>query len=54
VQKATQRLKAVKDPGNIFDLNSIWARTLPLGILQGMFMDSHPILKLTFDTLLRA
>jgi hypothetical protein len=46
-----RRLKAVKSPGNTFDLNPIWARTLPLEILQGMFIDPHPILKLTFDTL---
>jgi hypothetical protein len=49
-----RRLKAVKSPGNTFDLNPIWARTLPLEILQGMFIDPHPILKLTFDTLMWA
>jgi hypothetical protein len=29
VQKPTQALKSVKDPGNTFDLNPNWARTLP-------------------------
>jgi hypothetical protein len=29
VQKPTQALKSVKGPGNIFDLNSKWSRTLP-------------------------
>ena len=29
VQKPNQALKSVKDPGNTFDLNPKWARTLP-------------------------
>jgi hypothetical protein len=29
VQKPTQALKSVKDPGNTFDLNPKWSRTLP-------------------------
>jgi hypothetical protein len=29
VQKPTQALTSVKGPGNTFDLNSKWARTLP-------------------------
>jgi hypothetical protein len=29
VQKPTKALKSVKGPGNTFDLNSKWARTLP-------------------------
>jgi hypothetical protein len=29
VQKPTQTLKSVKGPGNIFDWNPKWARTLP-------------------------
>jgi hypothetical protein len=29
VQKPTQALKSVKDPGNTFDINHKWARTLP-------------------------
>jgi hypothetical protein len=29
VQKLTQALKSVKDPGNIFDLNPKWSGTLP-------------------------
>jgi hypothetical protein len=32
VQKPTQSLKTVKDPGNTFDLNLKWARTIPSGI----------------------
>jgi hypothetical protein len=32
VQKPTQTLKAVKGPGNTFDLTPKWARTLPFGI----------------------
>jgi hypothetical protein len=29
VQKPTQALKSVKNPGNTFDLNPKWSRTLP-------------------------
>jgi hypothetical protein len=29
VQNPTQALKSVKSPGNTFDLNSKWERTLP-------------------------
>jgi hypothetical protein len=29
VQKPTQAFKSVKEPGNTFDLNPKWARTLP-------------------------
>jgi hypothetical protein len=29
VQKHTQALKSVEDPGNTFDLKSKWTRTLP-------------------------
>jgi hypothetical protein len=29
VQKPIQALKSVKDPGNTFDLNPKWSRTLP-------------------------
>jgi hypothetical protein len=29
VQKPTQALKSVKDPGNTFDVNPKWSRTLP-------------------------
>jgi hypothetical protein len=29
VQKPTQALKSVKDPGNTFDINHTWSRTLP-------------------------
>jgi hypothetical protein len=29
VQKPNQALKSVKDPGNTFDLNPKWSRTLP-------------------------
>jgi len=32
VQKPTQALRSVKGPGNTFDLNPKWARTLPFGI----------------------
>jgi hypothetical protein len=29
VQKPTQALKSVKGPGNTFDINHKWSRTLP-------------------------
>jgi hypothetical protein len=29
MQKPTQALKSVKDPGNTFDVNPKWSRTLP-------------------------
>ena len=39
MQKPTQALKSVKGPGNTFDLNPKWTRTLPLGIFHGLFID---------------
>jgi hypothetical protein len=36
VQKPTQALKSVKGPGNSFDLNLKWARTMPSGIKNVM------------------
>ena len=40
VQKPTQALKSVKGPGNTFELNPKWTRTLPLGNLD--FCTSSP------------
>jgi len=37
VQKSTQ---AVKGLGNTVDLNPKWARTLPSGILHGIFIEA--------------
>jgi hypothetical protein len=61
VQKPTQALKSVKDPGNTFDLNPKWARTLPSLIYFSWDINrDHPsikknqISKLIFDTQLRA
>jgi hypothetical protein len=42
VQKPTQALKSVKGPGNTFDLNLKWIRTLPLGIFHGNAFDINP------------
>jgi hypothetical protein len=61
VQKPTQALKSVKDPGNTFDLNPKWSRTLPSLIYFSWDINrDHPsikknkISKLIFDTQLRA
>ena len=61
VQKPTQALKSVKGPGNTFDLNSKWSRTLPsLIYLSWGINRDHPsikknkISKLIFDNQLRA
>jgi hypothetical protein len=50
----------VKAPGNTFDLNPKWARTLPLEIFHVVFIEPLPfqqktieISKLIFDTLLK-
>jgi hypothetical protein len=58
----TQALKSVKRPGNTFDLNPKWARTLPSLIYFSWDIDRDPpphkkyiqISKLIFDTLLWA
>ena len=42
VQKPTQAIKSVKGTGNTFDLNPKWARTLPLGIFHGIFIEPLP------------
>jgi hypothetical protein len=41
VQKLTQALKSIKclGLGNTFDLNLKWARSLPSGILHGIFIE---------------
>jgi hypothetical protein len=61
VQKPTQALKSVKGPGNTFDLNSKWSRTLPSLIYFSSDIYREPpsikkiqISKLIFDTLLWA
>jgi hypothetical protein len=61
VQKPTQTLKSVKGPGNTFDINPKWARTLPsLTYFSWDIYRDHPstkqiqISKLIFDTLLWA
>jgi hypothetical protein len=45
VQKPTQALKLVKDPGNTFDLNPKWSRTLPSLIYfsRDIYRDPHSI-----------
>jgi hypothetical protein len=42
-QNPIQALKSVKKPCNTYHLNLKWARTLPLGILQEIFIDPNPI-----------
>jgi hypothetical protein len=60
VKKPNQALKSVKGLDNIFDLIPKWARTVPLGIFHGIFIEpppstkTIPISKLIFDTLLWA
>jgi hypothetical protein len=42
VQKPTQALKPVKGPGNTFDINYKWSRTLPslIYIFHGIFIET--------------
>jgi hypothetical protein len=61
VQKPTQALKSVKGPGNTFDLNPKWERTLPSLIYFSWDIYREPplhkknqISKLIFDTQLWA
>jgi hypothetical protein len=57
VQNPTHSLKSVKDPGNTFELNPKWERTLPsFDNFYGIFiaLPKIEITKLIFDTLLRA
>jgi hypothetical protein len=61
VQKPTQALKSVKSPGNTFDINPKWSRTLPFLIYFSwdIYRDTplhkqNQISKLIFDTLLWA
>jgi len=61
VQKPSQALKSVKGPGNTFELNPKWARTLPSFIYFSLVIYRDPpstekiqISKLMFDTLLWA
>jgi hypothetical protein len=43
VQKPTQALKSVKGPGNTFDLNPMWSRTLPsLIYFNGILKETSP------------
>jgi len=48
VQKSTQELKLVKVLGHTFDLNPKWARTLPLGIVHGIFIEPPSLHNLFF------
>jgi hypothetical protein len=57
VQKPTQALRSVKDPGNTFDLNPKWSGTLPslIYLSWDIYRDPHSIKKnqiskLIFDT----
>jgi hypothetical protein len=52
VQKPTQALQSAKGPGNTFDLNLKWARTLPSLIYFSWDIYRDPSSKLIFDTLL--
>jgi hypothetical protein len=57
VQISTQALKLVKGPGNTFDFNPKWERTLPSFGNFSWDINSRPpthiqISKLIFDTLL--
>jgi hypothetical protein len=61
VQKPNQALQSVKGPGNTFDINPKWSRTLPSLIYFSWDINrDHPsinvfqISKLIFDTLLWA
>jgi hypothetical protein len=47
VQKPVQALKSVKDPGNTFDINPKWSRTLPSLIYFSwdIYRDPHSIEK---------
>jgi hypothetical protein len=57
MQNPTQALKSVKDPGNTFDLNCKWERTVPY---FGNFswdiirVPPNPNIKLIFNSLLWA
>jgi len=42
VYNLTEALKSAKGLGNTFDLNHIWSRTLPLVILQEIFIGPIP------------
>jgi hypothetical protein len=55
VHNPTHALKSVKGPGNTFDLNPKWERTLPsFDNFYGIFiaLPKIEITKLIFDTLL--
>jgi hypothetical protein len=45
VQKPTQALKSVKVPGNTFDLNPKWSRTLPSLIYFSWDINRDPLNK---------
>ena len=52
VQKPIQALKSVKDPGNTFDLNPKWSRTLPSLIYCSwdIYRDSPSIKKIKYQS----
>jgi hypothetical protein len=61
VQKPTHALKSVKGPGNTFDINHKWSRTLPSLIYfswdiyrDPLSIKKNQISMLIFDTLLWA
>jgi hypothetical protein len=61
MKKPTQALMSVKSPGNTFDINHKWSRTLPslIYVSWDIYRDppsikKNQISKLIFDTLLWA
>jgi hypothetical protein len=42
VRKTKKALKSVKGTNNTHDLNPKWARTFPLGIFHGIFIEPLP------------
>jgi hypothetical protein len=51
VQKPTQALKSVKDPGNTFDLYPKWTRTLPSLICFSWDIDRDPLSIIFFSNI---
>jgi hypothetical protein len=52
VQKSTQELKSVKGPGNTFDINTKWERTLPslTYLLWDIYRDLPSIKKIKYQS----
>jgi hypothetical protein len=56
VQKPTKALKSVKGPGNAFDWNPKWARTLPTFLIFLWVINSDPTnpnIKVVFQGIFR-